>query len=110
MDDIYFPPRELAVMSVLWRLGSASVAEVRDTGVGIAPEHQRRIYEPFWQVEQGRLHASIGTGLGLNVVRNLMQLLGGGIHAESRAGEGSRFTLWVPRSRAYHRSGKRSPR
>ena len=71
--------------------------EVRDTGVGIAPEHQRRIYEPFWRVDQGEMHPSAGTGLGLNVVRNLMQLLGGGIHAESRTGEGSRFTLWLPR-------------
>jgi len=71
--------------------------EVRDTGVGIAPEHQRRIYEPFWRVDQDHVHPSAGTGLGLAVVRNLVQLLGGGIRTESRAGEGSRFTLWLPR-------------
>jgi signal transduction histidine kinase len=75
--------------------GRAEV-EVRDTGVGIAPEHQRRIYEPFWQVDQRAAQQAGGTGLGLSVVRHIMQLLGGGIRAESRAGGGSRFTVWVP--------------
>jgi PAS domain S-box-containing protein len=71
---------------------------VSDTGVGIAPEHQRRIFEPFWQVDQRANQAYGGIGLGLSVVRHVMQLLGGGVRAESRAGEGSRFTLWMPRS------------
>ena len=74
--------------------------EVRDTGVGIAPEHQRQMYEPFWQVDQRSVHPAGGSGLGLSVVRHVMQLLGGGIHAESDAGVGSRFTLWVPRNGA----------
>ena len=70
--------------------------EVRDTGVGIAPEHQRQIYEPFWQVDQHSQPPEGGTGLGLSVVRHLMQLLDGGVRAESLAGQGSRFTVWVP--------------
>ncbi|HYD53643.1 MAG TPA: PAS domain-containing protein, partial [Gemmatimonadaceae bacterium] len=50
----------------LVRLGDGCAEiEVRDTGVGIAPEHQRRIYEPFWQVDQRAAQAAGGTGLGL---------------------------------------------
>lgn len=51
--------------------------EVSDTGIGIAPEHHRRIFEPFWQVAQGQTRVVGGTGLGLAVVRELVGKLGG---------------------------------
>ncbi|MEU2155223.1 HAMP domain-containing protein [Streptomyces sp. NPDC019396] len=69
---------------------------VRDTGVGIAPEHLDSIFGAFQQgaVTTGRRYG--GTGLGLSISRELAQLLSGVIVAESRVGEGSVFTFYVP--------------
>jgi signal transduction histidine kinase len=72
---------------------------VRDTGPGIAPEHVQRIFEPFWQVEQGATRSKEGTGLGLSVARRLTRLLGGDITVDSAPGAGSHFTVTVPRRR-----------
>ncbi|MFD5428215.1 HAMP domain-containing protein [Streptomyces sp. NPDC127084] len=69
---------------------------VKDTGVGIAPEHLESIFGAFQQgaVTTGRRYG--GTGLGLSISRELAQLLSGVIVAESRVGEGSVFTFYVP--------------
>ncbi|MFD9968696.1 HAMP domain-containing protein [Streptomyces sp. NPDC059011] len=69
---------------------------VRDTGVGIAPEHLDAVFGAFQQgaLATGRRYG--GTGLGLSISREVAQLLGGVIVAESRLGEGSEFTFYVP--------------
>jgi signal transduction histidine kinase len=69
---------------------------VRDTGVGIAEEHLQRIFEPFWQVDPDKRGEAGGTGLGLSVVRRLVQLLGGEVSVESELGTGSIFTVTLP--------------
>jgi signal transduction histidine kinase len=72
--------------------------QVVDTGVGIAPANQARIFEEFEQVNAGPRGESMqrGTGLGLAISRRLAQLLGGDIRVESQVGRGSTFTLWLP--------------
>jgi signal transduction histidine kinase len=70
---------------------------VRDTGAGIAPEHLEQIFEPFWQVDQTQRMQGGGTGLGLSVVRRMLDFLGGTIQVESVLGEGSTFTVQLPR-------------
>ncbi|HEX5871561.1 MAG TPA: ATP-binding protein, partial [Longimicrobium sp.] len=69
---------------------------VRDTGIGVPAEHLERIFEPFWQVEQGATRVAQGTGLGLSVSRRLAHLMGGTLTAQSRPGAGSTFILRLP--------------
>ena len=71
--------------------------EVADTGVGVAPEDQARIFEDFTQVDGPIQKRVRGTGLGLPLTRKLARLLGGEIRLESKPGEGSRFSLVIPR-------------
>jgi signal transduction histidine kinase len=78
--------------------GSDRVAfSVADTGIGIAPEDQRRIFEEFAQLEHRLQRGARGTGLGLTLSRRLAELLGGRLSVDSRPGLGSTFRLTLPR-------------
>ena len=77
--------------------GESVVFAVSDTGIGIAPEDQQRIFQEFEQVDHALQQRVTGTGLGLPLSRKLATLLGGGIELQSEPGVGSRFELTVPR-------------
>jgi signal transduction histidine kinase/ActR/RegA family two-component response regulator len=70
-------------------------AIVTDTGVGIAPDEQMRLFQPFVQVDGSHQRKAGGTGLGLVITRRLAQLMGGDVEMESALGRGSCFTLTV---------------
>lgn len=70
---------------------------VRDTGVGIAPEKLRQIFEPFRQVDQTTTRKHAGTGLGLAITDSLVQMMQGRIMVNSNVGEGSVFRVELPR-------------
>ncbi|HEV8146388.1 MAG TPA: ATP-binding protein [Bryobacteraceae bacterium] len=72
------------------------VVEVRDTGIGIAPDHLDTIFESFRQVDSGLSRSYAGMGLGLALVQKMAGLMHGAVTVESRVGVGSTFTLRVP--------------
>ena len=71
---------------------------VRDTGVGIAPEDQARIFDEFQQARGARARAPEGTGLGLALARKFVELHGGRLWVESQIGAGSTFAFSLPSS------------
>jgi two-component system phosphate regulon sensor histidine kinase PhoR len=72
---------------------------VRDTGIGIPPEHIPRLTERFYRVDPGRSRATGGSGLGLAIVKHVLQRHGASLEVESRKGEGSTFTCHFPLTR-----------
>ncbi|MGH8938764.1 MAG: sensor histidine kinase, partial [Actinomycetes bacterium] len=94
-------------VSVSRRLADGFVEiAVTDRGLGIAPEHQERVFERFFRVDQARSRATGGTGLGLAIVKHVAANHGGDVRLWSRPGTGSTFTLRVP---AHPASAKSSP-
>jgi signal transduction histidine kinase len=73
-----------------------AIFSVRDTGIGIAPEDQSRIFEEFSQVDTRLQKKTKGTGLGLPLSRSLANVIGGTIRVESVLGQGSVFMLEIP--------------
>jgi len=79
--------------------GPTVAIDVIDTGRGVSPELLERIFEPFVQGEQELTRTVKGTGLGLAISRQLARGMGGDVTATSVPGEGSTFTLILPRGR-----------
>jgi signal transduction histidine kinase len=75
-----------------------ALIRVRDTGVGIAADDLPHIFEPFWQADPTQRSRDGGTGLGLSVVQRLVRLLSGQVSVASVPGEGTTFTVTLPRA------------
>ena len=75
---------------------NSAVLTVKDSGIGIAPEHQSRIFERFYRVDKSHSKASGGTGLGLSIVKHAVQRHGGKIELESEPGKGTTIRVILP--------------
>ncbi len=69
---------------------------VIDSGIGISPENQSKLFQPFVQIDDSTRRKFEGTGLGLAITKRYCQLLGGDIRLESKLGQGSKFTIFLP--------------
>jgi len=70
--------------------------EVRDTGIGVAPEHLSRLFDPFWQADSSLTREAGGSGLGLAIAHRYVEMLGGTISVDSTLGQGTRFLVRLP--------------
>jgi two-component system, OmpR family, sensor histidine kinase SenX3 len=77
--------------------GSEVVIRISDTGIGIPEGKLPRIFERFYRVDKARSKETGGTGLGLSIVRHIAENHGGRVAVESTPGEGSTFTVYLPR-------------
>jgi two-component system phosphate regulon sensor histidine kinase PhoR len=75
--------------------GSAKIV-VRDTGIGIPPEHQPRIFERFYRVDKSHSKEGGGTGLGLSIVKHAVQYMNGDVTLESKEDVGTTITVVLP--------------
>ncbi len=92
---------ERRVIEIDARVAGDRVAlTVADQGLGIPREEQARIFEKFYRVGRSETQGRRGSGVGLALVRHVAEAHGGAVTVESAPGEGSRFTLWLPREAA----------
>jgi signal transduction histidine kinase len=80
----------------LYRHDSGLNLEVVDRGIGISPKEQVKIFEKFYRVGDPLVHDTKGSGLGLSLVRHIVQAHGGDIAVQSEPGQGSKFTITLP--------------
>jgi len=95
-NAVKFTPRGGRIRLTVARRGNQAEVAVADTGIGIPSEALERIFEPFQQVEDPMTRRHGGMGLGLSIVKGLVELHGGQVWAESVPGRGSRFVFVLP--------------
>lgn len=99
-NAIAYTPADGAVTLSLHRRPDGWVrVTVADTGIGIAPEDQARIFDRFWRIDRARTRAGGGSGLGLSIAKSIAEAHGGSISVESEIGKGSTFEVLLPQSR-----------
>ena len=98
-NAVQHTPAEASVRVALIATPDEVVVRVSDTGPGIPPEQLAHVFERFWRAEGSRSRAHGGSGLGLAIVDAIVRSHGGSVRATSVAGEGSTFTVTLPRLR-----------
>jgi two-component system, OmpR family, sensor histidine kinase SenX3 len=95
-NAIAYSPPDASVSVSRRRSGRWVEISVTDRGIGIAPEHQQRVFERFFRVDPARSRATGGTGLGLAIVKHVLANHGGEVGLWSSPGTGSTFTMRLP--------------
>lgn len=81
---------------IIERHGANAAVMVNDTGIGIPPEHQQRVFERFYRVDKSRSKQTGGTGLGLSIVRHIAEVHSGSVSLKSQADVGTEITVTLP--------------
>ncbi len=97
-NALHYTPSKGVVEIKTSRVGSLIYVNVKDTGVGIAPEHLEQVFDRFWRADQSRSYWAGGSGLGLAIAQAIAQKHGGLITVTSQLGVGSCFTVRLPAS------------
>lgn len=95
-NAIKYSPAGRPVELILEKSADFAAIHVRDRGMGIALEHQSRLFERFYRVDEAMTRSRDGTGLGLAIAKSLIEGMGGRIGLRSKPGEGSVFTVTLP--------------
>jgi len=95
-NAVKFTPKQGTVELSARAAGSVCELTVRDSGPGIAPEEQARVFEPFHQSDSSTARRHSGTGLGLALVKRWAEAMGGCVELESAPGAGTAFTVSLP--------------
>jgi len=95
-NAVAYSPPEASVSVSRRRVGDTVEIAVTDRGIGIAPQHQTRVFERFFRVDPARSRATGGTGLGLAIVKHVLANHGGHVRLWSSPGTGSTFTMCLP--------------
>ncbi len=95
-NAIKYTPERGHIEVRLSRWGDELLLEVEDSGIGISPQFQERVFERFYRVDKARSQSLGGTGLGLSIVRNIAERHGGSVAVKSQLGRGSVFSFRMP--------------
>ncbi len=96
-NAIKYSPEGTEVRVRLLKENDSAVIEVEDQGQGIPQEALPHIFDPFYRVKTKKEGVSVGTGLGLTIVKNIVDAHGGSINVQSKPGQGTIFTVKIPR-------------
>lgn len=95
-NAIKYSAPEQPVDIILEKTDQAAIIHVSDRGIGISLNHQQRIFERFYRVDESRNRSIDGTGLGLAIAKGLIEAMDGRITLRSKLEEGSIFTITLP--------------
>jgi len=95
-NALKYTPSQRQILLRAWVEDATLLISVSDEGMGIAPQELDRIFEPFYRVNQPEVHEVEGSGLGLSIVKRIVEQHGGSVSVESVIGRGTTFTLRLP--------------
>ncbi|MEH2120138.1 sensor histidine kinase [Nostoc sp.] len=95
-NAVKYSEADLPIILKLNQLQDKAIIQVCDRGYGIPLQQQARIFERFYRVDESRSHTTGGCGLGLSIVKTLVEGMGGSVSVQSKLGEGSMFTISLP--------------
>ena len=96
MNSIQYTPTKGSITLILNRDDNYAIIQVRDTGMGIAPEEQAHIFDRFYRVNSDRSRQTGGSGLGLAIAKAIAEAHGGNLQVQSEVSRGSTFTVRLP--------------